>query len=446
MALGCGAGGSTVLYGAALERLTRSDFSPGRQVSDKGQSELPDHWPISYDDLSPYYQEMERLFNVCGTPDPLDADDSNHLAPPPPLGPRDQHLFDSFEALKLNPYRQHVAIDFIPGCQQCMGRICTRNCKRDARNTLFEPALRAGASAILECDVMRFESDAGKVTSVVIKKDGVEKVISAKQYILAAGALFSPALLLKSANNFWPNGLANNNDQVGRCLMFHGNNLIAIWPLRNHDSSGPKKSLCFKNFYFVDGCKYGTVQAMGIEAGRSAIYDFLDTKRQELGVPKLPLLWIPLKIIARIAEKIFGPAKVFAGILEDFPYTENQVMIDYDAPSGIHIRYQLSDELKKRTQRFRHMITNAVKPHRTMLIDRSIGLNYGHATGTCRFGSDPETSVLDKDNRAWGLNNLIVVDASFFPSSGGINPSLTIGANALRVADKLVSRLKNPTI
>ena len=117
------------------------------------------------------------------------------------------------------------------------------------------------------------------------------------------------------------------------------------------------------------------------------------------------------------------------------------MLADPRAPNGMRFEYRYPDELRARVARFRSRVAHALRPHRTFVLSGDNNLNFGHVCGTCRFGDDPATSVLDRDNRAHGLANLYVVDASFLPSSGGTNPSLTIAANALRVAGAVHARL-----
>jgi choline dehydrogenase-like flavoprotein len=302
-----------------------------------------------------------------------------------------------------------------------------------------EPALAAGASLLAGAEALRFDASPDEVDALIVEVDGAEHRLKAVRYLLAAGTLFSPAILLRSASDHWPKGLGNRHDMVGRCLMFHGDNRIAVWPLGKFDRRGPKKSLCFKDFYLKDGKKYGTVQAMGVDAGPGQLFEFMESTRQEIGLPKLPMMHFAFKALAKISSKIFGPAKVFTGILEDLPYTENRIVLDDMAPSGVRIIYKTHEELRQRSREFRRMMVEALKPHRTALIDRGVRLNLGHGTGTCRFGDDPATSVTDRNNRTHGIENLYIVDASFLPTSGGINPSLTVGANALRVADHILA-------
>lgn len=433
--LGCGAGGTTLLYAAALERFDPCDFAP-----------LPSHstaaWPISFGQFSPYYHMAEQLFGVRGTTDPLCREDEPQLLPAPGLAECDQHFLDSLGASGLHPYRLHIAYGYAPGCKECGGYICVRGCKADARTVCLKPALQTGNAQLVDrCEVERLAADATAVKGIVCRRDGKEFTIRARVVVLAAGAYFSPVLLLKSANEHWPQGLANRSGMVGRNLMFHVSDLVAVWPRGKYSSQGPRKTLAFRDFYIHQGVKLGSVQSTGLTAGYGNIVYFLKTAFDRSSwrwlKPVRPLLRIP----AYIAALLFGRATIFATIMEDKPYPENRIVLDPNEPSGMRFDYMVHAELRERASLLRGLVKKAFKRHRLMVIGQEVNLNYGHPCGTCRFGVDPSSSVLDPNNKAHGLDNLYVVDASFMPTSGGANPSLTIAANALRVAEHICDTL-----
>src|SRR5262249_51523944 len=145
-----------------------------------------------------------------------------------------------------------------------------------------------------------------------------------------------------------------------------------------------------------------------------------------------------LRVVAHLAAFHFREAAMFATIVEDLPYWENRVVPDSKSRNGMRFEYRIPGELRERNRLFPKRLRGALKPHhRVLVLSNEDTLNFGHVCGTCRFGDDPERSVLDRWNRAHDLANLFVVDASFFPSSGGTNPTLTIAANALRVAREI---------
>jgi choline dehydrogenase-like flavoprotein len=191
----------------------------------------------------------------------------------------------------------------------------------------------------------------------------------------------------------------------------------------------------------AQGRRLGSVQSTGFTCGYGDVAHFLnmefDRSRWSWAMPLRPLLRIP----AYAASLLWGKATVFATIMEDLAYPENRIVLAPDEPSGICIKHVPRPELRERRELFRKLIGSTFVSHRVMLLSRGEGLNYGHPSGTCRFGSDPAASVLDANNKAHDLDNLYVSDASFMPTSGGANPSLTIAANALRVAQHVSSAL-----
>lgn len=456
--LGCGTGGSTLLYAAALERLMPRDFSPRANYADVLDSNLPDRWPISYDELEPFYEQAEDLFRVRGTADPLSRASVGSLREPPALSPRDQHFQASFASLGLHPYRVHVGCEFVAGCQMCTQGRCLRACKSDAAQMCLLPALRQfNAGLLAECEVVRLQANARRVTLLHCRRRGVAMTLRARVVVLAAGAYMSPVILLNSRCENWPDGLANESGLVGRNLMFHVSDFVAVTPRERLSAEGPAKSLALNDFYFHDGRKYGTFQTAGatIVPGQIMQYmrDIAQTDRtwwKKLASPH-PVWWRKLTSPAvRLVSWLlfhavnFKSAAIWASIVEDLPYHDNRVIADPSAEAGMRFEYRYTDELRSRVLAFRTLLANALSPHRTIVLSGENNINFGHACGTCRFGDDPSKSVLNKDNRAHGLSNLYVVDASFFPSSGGTNPSLTIAANALRVAVAIDARLDAP--
>jgi choline dehydrogenase-like flavoprotein len=442
--LGCGSGGTTNLYAAQLERLAPSDFRPRASHPDVADSTLPESWPISYEELVPYYRRAEELFRVRGTPDPLNPDPGAKLIEPPPLSARDQAFFDSFRELGLNPYRAHVGYEFIPGCEECGGTMCPRACKNDAGRICLMPALeRHGARILSECEVLGLSADATRVTSVRCRKDGREFSIAGKIVVLAAGAYRTPILLLNSTSAAWPAGLANRSGAVGRNLMVHAGDFVAVRAKRKLSIVGPKKAISLNDFYLSQGRKLGTFQSVGISVEWGYILYFLRTKFAK-GAGSWRKLTNPfLRMVAHAAAFHFRNAAMFATIVEDLPYWENRVLPDPQSKNGMRFEYSYPAELRERNLLFRKRLAAALAPrHRILVLSGQNSLNFGHVYGTCRFGTDPATSVLDKHNRAHDVENLYVVDASFFPSSGGMNPTLTIAANALRVADAIDRRLE----
>lgn len=431
--LGAGVGGSSVFYAATLERPERHDLDalPERPHPTGG-------WPVGFDAMRPWYDRAAQFYALTGTDDPLSGEPPLPLLQPPEPDPGDAALLASFAAQGLHPYRAHSAIRHIDGCRMCLGRKCPRACKMDGRSAGVEPALATGNAALLDsATATRLLSDEGRITGVEIRRHGETLTLTARRYILAGGALGSPRLLLASKSEAWPDGIANRTGLVGRNLMFHLNEIIALWPPRAARTGGPSKSVAFRDLYWRDGMRMGVVQAMGVDASYGEIVHYLNRLVDQSALSRIPGLRAGTRLPAALAAKVFGSAKLFVGLLEDLPYPHNRVTTDPSSPDRIRIDYTFSDELLARRRAFRRAMKTALRGHRRFFVSRLPDLNYGHPCGTLRFGTDPATAVLDPTCRAHGLDNLFVVDASFMPTSFGVNPSLTIAANALRVGDAI---------
>ena len=436
--LGCGIGGSTLLYAASLGRLEATDFEP-RTVAN---GELRD-WPFTYAELEPYYLETERLFEVSGTCDPLNRCSKYSLLDPPAMGNRDRHIFDSMRSAGLHPYRIHNAIRYTDNCDECAGRVCITDCKGDAKNRLAKPAMASGrVLGLYQTDAVSVEATANRATGLKVTCAGREAVLRGRAIVLCAGSLATPALLQRSVSETWRNGVGNHHDLVGRNLMFHASDFVAVWPRANARRSGPSRTIALRDFYQVDDQKLGEFQSMGLEAGYGEILTFLHQRFDQSPLHRLPILRELLRIPAFVGSKLFREASVFTTIVEDDPYLDNRVILAPGAPSGFKVEYQTPGELKDRVLLMRRMLKDRLKNLRLLVINQDVALNFGHACGTCRAGSDPATSVVDKDCRVHDISNLYVADGSFMPTSGGTNPSLTIAANALRVADAIAERLR----
>ncbi len=435
--LGCGLGGSSLLYGAAIQRLRSEDLEPRTAPSGDAID-----WPFRYSDLERYYQEAEKLFSVCGTKDPLEPDSDCDLAPPPVMCETDQHYFQEFKNAGFNPYRLHVAVKYVEGCEECGGHICKNACKRDALNSCIIPALATGNLSVTErAEATRLEADENRVTGVSVKQDGGHYTVRAKVVALAAGAYFTPVLLLRSRNESWPQGLVNSSGLVGKNLMLHASDFIAFWSKRKYSRLGPNKTIAFRDLYSVDGHKLGEFQSTGLTAGYGNVLYALRLLFDQSRFSKFTPLRHFLRIPAYFASRFFGVATVFATIVEDFPYEDNCVLVDESRPSGMRFQYTVRQEFRSRVMEMRTRVRKQLSSLRSIPMNIGVSLNYGHPCGTCKAGNDPATSVVDKDCKAHELDNLYVVDSSFMPTSGGTNPGLTIAANALRVADAIDRKL-----
>jgi choline dehydrogenase-like flavoprotein len=432
--LGSGVGGSSVFYAATLERPEPHDLDDS---TDKPHP--TGGWPVSHAEMEPWLARAEALFAVAGEPDPLTGAGAYSLAPATPLDPGEIAMMDRMRQRGLHPYRLHSAVRNVEGCRDCLGFKCPLPCKMDGRSAGVEPALATGHAALLDhCEVTRICGDAGAVSHLDLLHAGVPLTVRARTYVLAAGALASPRLLLASASEVWPEGCGNANGLVGRNLMFHLNEMVAIWPRRGAPPlRGPTKAIGFRDLYHVAGQRFGMVQAMGIAAREGEILHYMRTMLARSRLARVPALGQLARIPAVLAARMLGEAQIFVGLMEDLPYTGNRVTWAPGDADAIRLTYRFQPEVLTRRKQFRRLIGRALRGQRHMFLTRWPELNFGHPCGTLRFGRDPATSVLDVDCKVHGLSNLHVVDASFMPTSMGVNPSLTIAANALRVAERI---------
>jgi choline dehydrogenase-like flavoprotein len=423
--LGAGVGGTSVFYAATLERPAPHDLDdlPGAPHPTGG-------WPIRHAELSPWLDRAEDLYQVHG--DPVPGLPGPPL-PPAPVTPTEARIAARLTARGLHPYRQHSAIAYLPGCQQCHGHKCPRPCKMDGRSAGVEPALATGRAALVTgARVTRLVAEGAQVTGVDLIRDGAARRIAAARVVLAGGALASPGVLWASAGPDWPAGLGNRHDQLGRNLMFHLNEVFAHFP--GGADPGPVRGLALRDLYHVDGQRLGMVQAMGITVGMDEILHVLRTRAARWPGGRARLVTEGLRLPALVAHRLLGRAALFVGLLEDLPYAQNRLRPD---PARIAVDYRLHPELLSRRRLFRRLIARRLG--RTLFLQQTPEPNWGHPCGTLRMGTDPRVSVTGPDGRVHGLANLWVADAGLFPTSMGVNPSLTIAALALRAAHLILT-------
>jgi len=437
--IGSGTGGSSAIYGMVCERFFVDDFTPRQHFADPGESTVPEAWPVSYEQMAPWYTEAEKLLGVRGQPDPLRPEAADVALPAaPPFSVDNQPLVNYLSGRGLHPYHLPMACDYTDDCATCQAYLCAKSCKYDGARSGVGPAVTEyGAQLLAECQVLRLESDRTRVQQVICQRHSDMLTLKAKVVVLAAGALATPVLLLNSRSGDWARGLANGSDMVGRNLMRHVMDWIEVWPQRGSKITAENKEIGLNDFYFIDGQKYGTVQSAGSMASLAPI----DMMMNQPGLMSKALRLA--SVAARpIYNQFISGGLVLAAIMEDLPYLDNRVLPS-DRPSvdgrqRLRLQYRLHPGEVERREVFLRALKEVLQPFRTLTL--RTGANngtLGHVCGTVRFGTDPATSVLDPQNRAHEVDNLYVVDASFFPSSTGINPSLTIAANALRVAEHI---------
>jgi choline dehydrogenase-like flavoprotein len=432
-------GGNTKFYGAALFRLRERDFEVLQHEGGASPA-----WPISYADLEPYYTRAERLYHVHGDrgSDPTEPWASAPY-PHPAVShePRIQQLHDDFAAAGLRPFHVPIGVmldESSPNtsrcirCNSCDGYPCLVQAKSDAQVVAVDPALRyPNVSLLTNARVARLETSASgrEVTGVVVSRGGVEERYSADLVVVSCGAINSAALLLRSANTMHPNGLANGSDVVGRHYMGHVNSVLLALS-RTPNPTVFQKTLAVNDFYFGEpGFDY--------PMGHISFVGKLDAVALSAGAPPFAPN-MTLDFMARHSLDFWLTS-------EDLPDPANRVTLDRDGnivlayrPNNVKGHERLITRLEAVLE---HSGVSHVIPRHLFLGQRIPLAGVAHQNGTVRFGRDPRTSALDEHCKAHEVENLYVVDGSFFPSSGAVNPALTIMANALRVGDHLLERL-----
>lgn len=441
-------GGNSKVYGAALFRLRERDFDELQH-----KDGISPAWPLKYDSFEPYYAEAEKLFHVHGQrgEDPNEPPSSGPF-PYPPVShePRVRALDESLRRDGLHPFHLPLGIlldekDGKPTptsicirCDAFDGFPCLLNGKADAQVMCVDPTLKAHANLTLLTGayVSTLETDAsGKtISGINVTRNDERERYSADIVVVACGALSSALLLLRSANALHPNGLANGSDQVGRNYMRH-NQSILMALLREPNETVFQKTLAVSDWYFgADDWDYplGLIQMCATSHEAQIRGEALPSWLEWL--PKMPF------------EQMARHSMDFWLSSEDLPRPENRIR--YDGEKVILEIIEGNMEAHHRLKKKLEQMLGKVGAH-PVLLERSLYLGKdvpiggtAHQAGTARFGSNPTTSVLDLDCKAHELDNLYITDASFFPSIGAVNPTLTIIANALRVADRIGERLK----
>lgn len=442
-------GGNTKFFGAALFRLRKEDFG---EIKHHGG--LSPAWPIGYDEMEPFYSEAERLYHVHGQrgEDPSDPPASCPY-PHPAVShePRIQQLSDDFARLGLHPFHTPLGVMLDEKnpraskcirCETCDGFPCLVYAKSDAQVCAVDPALEhANVSLMTHAYVERLITDPSgrRVSKVIVQHDGSRVELAADIVVSACGAINSAALLLRSANDHHPRGLANSSDVVGRHYMGHVNSvLMALSKCPNPTIF--QKSLSMNDFYFG-------APDWNYPMGHISFVGKLDGETLKAGAPAFAPGWT--------LDKMAQHSLDFWLTSEDLPDPNNRVTVDRDG--RIVLSYQPNNEeghkrlvakLKQLMQQQTKCSEHGHECHeglfsRNLFVGQRIPLaGVAHQVGTVRFGNDPKTSALDKNCKAHDLDNLYVVDGSFFASSGAVNPALTIMANALRVGAHIIERLK----
>jgi choline dehydrogenase-like flavoprotein len=439
-------GGNSKVYGAALLRMRERDFQAIRH----GDGISP-AWPLKYDAFEPYYAEAERLFHVHGQSgeDPTEPARGPFPYPPVTHEPRIQALSDNLAKEGLHPFHLPLGIlldekDGRPTptsicirCDAFDGFPCLLNGKADAQVICVDPTLKMHPNMTLLTGayVSKLETDASghAIAAVEVLREGQPERYSADIVVVACGALSSALLLLRSANDRHPRGLANGSDQLGRNYMRHNQSvLMALMPERNETVF--QKTLAISDYYFgAEDWEFplGLIQMCAASHGAQIRGEALPSWLEWM--PKMPF------------EEMARHSMDFWLSSEDLPLPENRIFYDRERVvlDVIETNMEAHRRLRKKLEGLLAGVgANQVLLEHSLYLGKNIPIGgTAHQAGTARFGTDAGTSVLDLDCKAHELDNLYIADASFFPSIGSVNPTLTIIANALRVADRIKDRL-----
>jgi choline dehydrogenase-like flavoprotein len=418
-------GGNTKFWGSVLYRLRREDFQAVQHADGVSPA-----WPIDYETLEPFYERAERLYHVHGERgvDPTEPPRGPFPHEPIPHAPEMAAIVEKLRGLGLHPSPLPLGLrnpgqpDGCVLCNTCNSFPCKLEAKSEADVCCVRPALkRPNVTLWTNALARRLITDPSgrKVEAVEVDRNGDTLRVAAPLIIVAGGAVNSAALLLRSANGKHPAGLANSSGLVGRRYMAHLATMMQGFHPFRRNATVFQKTVAINDFYFRGpntDYPLGQIQSQGRTHGVMA----------QTVAPWIPL-WAYEAWVARGVD--------WLAMSEDLPERDNRVTVEPDGRIRVHYR------------------PNNLRPHRQLVrearrILRRLGFwrvmayshqsrNTTHQCGTLCFGTDPRTSVLDPYCRAHDVENLFVVDASFFPSSAAVNPALTIVAQALRVADHI---------
>lgn len=421
-----GVGGNTKFWGSVLYRLRREDF----QAIEHADGVSP-AWPIGYETLAPYYDRAERLYHVRGQDgfDPTEPPRRPYPYEPVPHSAGMAAIVEQLRAQGLHPSPLPLGL-LRPGeedgcilCNTCNSFVCRLHAKSEADVCCVRPALRR-PNVTLWTDALatrlRTDPSGRRVEGVEVERLGERLTVTAPVVVVACGAVNSAALLLRSKNDAHPSGLGNSSGLVGRRYMAHLATMMQGFHPFRRNSSVFQKTVAINDFYRRGPrtpYPLGQIQSQGRTHGVMA----------QTAYPWIPL-WPYEQWVARGVD--------WLAMSEDLPREENRVTVEPDGrirlsyrPNNLRAHRMLVQETRRILRRLGFWVVVSHSHGRT---------NTTHQCGTLCFGTDPRASVLDPYCRSHDVENLFVVDASFFPSSAAVNPGLTIAAQALRTADHII--------
>jgi len=420
-----GVGGNTKFWGSVLYRLRREDFEAVRHIDG-----ISPAWPIDYETLEPYYERAERLYHVRGEEgaDPTEPPRGPFPYAAVPHQPEMAAIVQKLRAQGLHPSALPLGLmrvgedDGCILCNTCNSFVCKVDAKSEADVCCVRPAIqRPNVTLWTNATAKRLLTDpcGRRVQAVEVDRGGEVVRVEAPLVIVSCGAVNSAALLLRSKTDKHPNGLANSSGLVGRRYMAHLATMMQGFHPFRPNSTVFQKTVAINDFYFRGRrTEYplGQIQSQG---------------RTHAVMAQTVVPWVPL----RAYEAWVSRGVDWLVMSEDLPRDDNRITVDDKGrihllykPNNLVAHRELVAEMKRILRRLGYWL----------IVKHSHGArNTTHQCGTLVFGADPKTSVLDSFCRTHDVENLFVVDASFFPSSAAVNPGLTIAAQALRVADHI---------
>jgi choline dehydrogenase-like flavoprotein len=444
-------GGGTLSYGAMAWRYMEKDFHMRSTYGTPAGSTLDD-WPISYDDLEPYYEKAEWEIGVSG-------DVSNNIfgaprrkgLPMPPLPPTREYtlLKPAAQRLKLHPFDIPMLRNSVPyngrgacmRCRWCVGFACEVNAKCGTQNTVIPTALASGNCELHTDSIVRriMTNDQGRATGVEYFEGGRKlRQLSADLVIVSGSAIESARLLLNSTGKLYPNGLGNRNDWVGRNLQGHTySGAIGLFKDVVYDDLGPGAGIAISDY------NHGNP---GLIGGAVLCNEFIRLPIQFIGSqpPGVPRWGQANKDFMR---DCYRRHIMIQGPTQEMPVFTSRVQVDPKVKDywGIPVA-RLSGDKHPHTLEIAHYMAGKAEDWlkeagaiKTWKKIPGHGLSGGqHQAGTCRMGNDPKTSVVDKNCRVHDVDNVYIIDGSVHVNNGGFNPVLTIMANAYRASAGIV--------
>jgi choline dehydrogenase-like flavoprotein len=432
-------GGMSPFYGAVSLRMREEDFQ-GAPVPGSDHRDSESAWPFGYSELSSHYDLAEKLQGVAGIRGE-DITEPERLEypqrPPEILSQPSRLIWDAAVSLGMHPFHLPMAINFSGEwgkekcilCATCDHYLCKIEAKNDLSVVVLPDAMDMGTVLMDNHRAVRINTGGSRARSVTVidQEKGDETTITADHVIISAGALSTPALLLASGIQHHSKGGA----LIGRYLMRHANGVVAgVFPFRTNPEMVLQKQVGIPDFY------YGLPEP---EAEPRGVWGLIqDVSSIGKGVIKDNAPFGLKNVAAFFSDYLINQLC----IAEDIPQLENRVSLHpskrdrfgFPLPLVYH-RYHHRD-IAARNALYR-MAKKVLRKAGALMFYTMPIETFSHAIGTCRFGTKRATSVLDPDCRVWGFENLYVCDASFMPSGGSVNPSLTIAANALRISEHL---------